>query len=106
MTTEDGDRTYAQVAMHRLHELEAEELLADVRDYLLAGMHTATTQQERDRYRADFEHWFGMVPDEDDEMASSRRARLQERGVAHSARMEDAVSYFERRWPVPDRDSQ
>lgn len=90
MTTEDGDRTYAQAARQRLHEIEAEQLLTKVRHYLLGCMQKATTQQERDRYRVYLEHWFGM--------GSEDAAR-------DSARMEDAVGYFERRWPVPARDS-
>jgi hypothetical protein len=47
MATNDGDQTYTQAAMHRLHAIEAEQLLQRVRDELMAKVATAGSEDER-----------------------------------------------------------
>jgi hypothetical protein len=61
MATDDGDRTYTRATMRRPHKSGLQQLVDWARAELLAAMRAASTEEERERMRGQYERLFGPL---------------------------------------------
>jgi hypothetical protein len=61
MATDDGGRTYTQATMRRPHASGLQQLVDWARAALLTAMRAASTEEERQRLRGQYERLFGPL---------------------------------------------